>query len=133
MPELLGKIVKWLSQHAHMGTRNKGENFKSKKTTKSERRAAICTEGMVMLDSDIVDPAVTKASSLERTLESNSCHNNTNNTICTSAENCTGNGIVVDEAKANRPVLKKERSVNLASDHSPEEQVISQSKHNFMF
>lgn len=132
-PDLLSKIVKWLSQHAHMGSRNKGENVKSKRTTKSERQAAICTEGLEMLDSDILDPVVTKAFSLERTLESNICNNNTNNTICTSAENGTGNGIVVDEAKASRPGLKKERNLNLASDHSPEEQVIFQSQHNVMF
>ncbi|CAH2067762.1 unnamed protein product [Thlaspi arvense] len=113
LPDLLGKIVKWLTQHAHMGTGNKGEIFKSTNTTKSERRVAICTEGLVMSDS------VTKAFSLERTLESNICNKNT---ICTSTENCTGNGIVVDEAKANRPVLKNERSGNLASDHSSEEQ-----------
>ncbi|KAG2313522.1 hypothetical protein Bca52824_025079 [Brassica carinata] len=57
LPDLLGKIVKWLSQHAHMGTRDKCGNFKR-----------------------------------------------------------------VDEAKANMPVLKKEISWNLPSDHSSEEQ-----------
>ncbi|CAN6853112.1 unnamed protein product [Brassica oleracea] len=103
LPDLLGKIVKWLSQHAHMGTRDKCGNIKSTNTTKSERRAANCTEGIVMLDSDIVDPGVF---SLERA----------------SAEICTGIGFVVDEAKANKPVLKKEISGNLPSDHSPEEQ-----------
>ncbi|XP_024007484.1 uncharacterized protein LOC18009413 isoform X2 [Eutrema salsugineum] len=129
LPDLLGKIVKWLNQHAHMGARNKGEKFRSTNTTISERRAANCTEDMVMLDSDILDPAVTKAFSLERTPESSICNNNT---ICTSAENCTGNGIVVDEAKANGPVLKKDSSGNLASDHSPEEQksvVVDQEVH----
>ncbi|CAN8240295.1 unnamed protein product [Cochlearia groenlandica] len=126
LPDLLGKIVKWLSQHAHMGTRTKGDSLKSKNTTKSER-----PEAMVMLESDILDPA-TKAFSLERTLLSDICNNNTDYTICTSAENCTGNGIVVDKAKASRPFLKKERSVNLASDHSSEEQVISQSQGNFV-
>ncbi|KAL1214298.1 histone H3-lysine(4) N-trimethyltransferase ATX1 [Cardamine amara subsp. amara] len=122
LPDLLGKVIKWLSQHAHMGSWNKGENLKRKNTTKSERRAAICTEGTAMLDSDILDSAAAKAFSLEPTLESNICNNTMNNTICTSAENCTGNGIVVDEAKANKPVLKKEGSVSLAPDHSPEEQ-----------
>uniref|UniRef100_A0A1J3GMS1 Protein Jade-3 n=1 Tax=Noccaea caerulescens TaxID=107243 RepID=A0A1J3GMS1_NOCCA len=119
LPDLLGKIVKWLSQHAHMGTRTKGENCKSKNTTQSEHRAAICSDDMVVLESDILDPAVSKPPSLVGTLESNICNSDT---ICTSAENCTGNGIVVDEAKANVPVRNKERGVNLASDHSPEEQ-----------
>ncbi|KFK42174.1 hypothetical protein AALP_AA2G220700 [Arabis alpina] len=125
LPDLLGKIVKWLSQHAHMGSSvKKGENVKSKNATKSGSRATICTEGIGMLNSDILDPAVTKDLSLEQTLESNICNNNTNNTTYTSAQNCTGNGIVVDEAeaKSNRPVLREERSGNLASDHSPEEQ-----------
>ncbi|XP_056850053.1 uncharacterized protein LOC108842567 isoform X2 [Raphanus sativus] len=98
LPDLLGKIVKWLRQHAHMGNRDKCGNFKSTNTTKSERWADICTEGTVMLGSDIVF-------SLERT----------------SAENCTGNGFVVEEAEA-KPVLKKEISGNLPSDHSSEEQ-----------
>ncbi|KAJ0241475.1 PHD finger family protein [Hirschfeldia incana] len=97
LPDLLGKIVKWLGQHAHMGTRNKGEILKSTKPTKSERRAAICTEDMVMLDSDILNPT------------------------CTPAENCIGNGVVVDEA--NRPVLKNESSGTLPSNHSSEEQM----------
>ena len=99
LPDLLGKIVKWLGQHAHMGTRNKGEISKSTKPTKSERRSAICTEGMVMLDSDILNPT------------------------CTPAENCIGNGVVADEAKANSPVVKNGSSGNLPSDHSSEEQV----------
>ncbi|XP_048592307.1 uncharacterized protein LOC106400322 isoform X2 [Brassica napus] len=98
LPDLLGKIVKWLGQHAHMGTRNKGEISKSTKPTKSERRSAICTEGMVMLDSDILNPT------------------------CTPAENCIGNGVVADEAKANSPVVKNGSSGNLPSDHSSEEQ-----------
>ncbi|KAG2284454.1 hypothetical protein Bca52824_055674 [Brassica carinata] len=55
--EIWDKIVKWLSQHAHMGTRDRCGNIKSTNTTRSERRAANCTEGIVMLDSDIVDPA----------------------------------------------------------------------------
>ncbi|CAH8258497.1 unnamed protein product [Arabidopsis lyrata] len=121
LPDLLGKVVKWLSQHAHMGSSDKGKNLKRKTTTKSERRAAICTEGIVILDSDILDPAVAKAFSIERTHESNICNNTTNNTICTLTENCTGNGIVVVEAKANGSVLKKEGSVSLAPDHFPEE------------
>lgn len=133
LPDLLGKVIKWLSQHAHMGSRNKGESLKRKNTSKSERRAAICTEGTVMLDSEIFDSAATKAFSLEQTLHSNICNNTTNNTICTSAENCIGNGIVVDEAKANKPAWKKEGSVSLAPDHSPEEQVISQPQQNVMF
>lgn len=127
LPDLLGKVVKWLSQHAHMGAGNKGENLKRKNTTKSERRAAICNEDIVTLDSDILDPAVIKAYSIERT-QSDICNNTKNNTICTLTENCTGNGIVVDEAKANGSVLKKEGSVSLAPDHSPEEQVITQSQ-----
>ncbi|KAF8103569.1 hypothetical protein N665_0188s0497 [Sinapis alba] len=98
LPDLLGKIVKWLGQHAHMGTRNKGEISKSTKPTKSERQAAICTEGMMMLDSDILNPT------------------------CTPAENCIGNGVVADETKANRPVVKNGSSGNLPSDHSSEEQ-----------
>ena len=76
-----------------MGTRDRCGNIKSTNTTRSERRAANCTEGIVMLDSDIVDPA----------------------------EICTGNGFVVAEAKANKPVLKKEFTGNLPSDHSPQE------------
>ncbi|KAL0702080.1 hypothetical protein Bca4012_058202 [Brassica carinata] len=96
LPDLLGKIVKWLGQHADMGTRNKGEIFKSTKPTLSDRRAAICTEGMATLDSDILAPT------------------------CTPSENCIGNGVVVDEA--NRPVLKNESSGNLPSNHSSEEQ-----------
>ncbi|XP_019093842.1 PREDICTED: uncharacterized protein LOC104751678 [Camelina sativa] len=121
LPDILGKVVKWLSQHAHMGSGNKGENLKRKNTSKSERRA-ICTEGIVMLDSEILDPAVTKAYSIERTLESNICNNTENNTICMLTENCTGNGIMVDEAKANGSVLTNEGSVSLAPGHSPEEQ-----------
>ncbi|XP_023643425.1 uncharacterized protein LOC17894394 isoform X2 [Capsella rubella] len=135
LPDLLGKVVKWLSQHAHMGSGNKGENFKCKNTTKSERRA-ICTEDIVMLDSDILDPAVTKAFSIERTIESNICNHMEDNTICTLTENCNGNGIVVDEAKANGSVLTKEGSVSLAPDHSPEEQksiVVDQEVHHEKF
>lgn len=98
LPDLLGKIVKWLGQHAHMGTRNKGEISKIAKPTKSERRAAICTEGMVMLDSDILNPT------------------------CTPAENCIGNGVVADEAKASSTVVKNGSS-GLPSDRSSEEQV----------
>ncbi|KAJ4867329.1 PHD finger family protein [Raphanus sativus] len=98
LPDLLGKIVKWLGQHAHMGTRNKGEISKSTKPTKSERRAAICTEGMMMLDSDILNPT------------------------CTPAENCISNGVVTDEAKAYTPIVKNGSSENLPSDHSSEEQ-----------
>nr|VDD64743.1 unnamed protein product [Brassica oleracea] len=97
LPDLLGKIVKWLGQHAHMGTRNKGEISKIAKPTKSERRAAICTEGMVMLDSDILNPT------------------------CTPAENCIGNGVVADEAKASSTVVKNGSS-GLPSDRSSEEQ-----------
>jgi hypothetical protein len=133
LPDLLGKVVKWLSQHAHMGSSDKGKNLKRKTTTKSERRAAICTEGIVMLDSDILDPAVAKAFSIERTHEINICNNTTNNTRCTLTENCTGNGIVVVEAKANGSVLKKEGSVSLAPDHSPEEKnsiVLDQKVHH---
>ncbi|XP_009106422.1 uncharacterized protein LOC103832208 isoform X3 [Brassica rapa] len=101
LPDLLGKIVKWLGQHAHMGTRNKGEISKSTKPTKSERRAAICTEDMVMLDSDILNPT------------------------CTPTENCIGNGVVADEAKANSPVVKNGSSGNLSSDLSSEEQKLA--------
>ncbi|XP_056850425.1 uncharacterized protein LOC108824486 isoform X1 [Raphanus sativus] len=98
LPDLLGKIVKWLGQHAHMGTRNKGDISKSTKPTKSERRAAICTEGMTMLDSDILNPT------------------------CTPSENCISNGVVTDEAKSYTPVVKNGSSENLPSDHSSEEQ-----------
>ncbi|CAD5317496.1 unnamed protein product [Arabidopsis thaliana] len=111
LPDLLGKVVKWLSQHAHMGSSDKGKNLKRKTTTKSERRAAICTEGIVMLDSDILDPAVAKAFSIERTHEINICNNTTNNTR----------------------FLKKEGSVSLAPDHSPEEKnsiVLDQKVHH---
>ncbi|CAG7904867.1 unnamed protein product [Brassica rapa] len=101
LPDLLGKIVKWLGQHAHMGTRNKGEISKSTKPTKSERRAAICTEDMVILDSDILNPT------------------------CTPTENCIGNGVVADEAKANSPVVKNGSSGNLSSDLSSEEQKLA--------
>lgn len=133
LPDLLGKVVKWLSQHAHMGTWNKGENLKCKNSIKSEGRAANSTEDIVMLDSDTLDPAVKKAFSLERTLESNICNDTTNNTICTLTENCTGNGTVVDQAKANGPILKKEESGILAPDHSIDEQVITQSQHSYVY
>ncbi|XP_019058104.1 PREDICTED: uncharacterized protein LOC104813639 isoform X3 [Tarenaya hassleriana] len=127
MPELRGKIIKWLGKHAYICTWHKGGNVKSNDniSIKSESKTAVFSEDIAMRESDISDPAVTESVYSERKNKSKRHNNNNTNyaIICAYADNSLGNGIVDDEVKAEL-IKEEESSVDLASEHSEDKKSI---------
>ncbi|XP_021601342.2 uncharacterized protein LOC110606708 isoform X5 [Manihot esculenta] len=127
VPDLQCRIVKWLRNHAHMGTLHKNLKVKLKSAilSKAEIEAADHSDGVTVLESDITNPVAVKSVPPRRRMKSNIRILRDNKIICSSKEFSSDCDMLIDEVKVDQlaneepetssevsiPVVKK--SINL--------------------
>ncbi|XVF39427.1 hypothetical protein PTKIN_Ptkin01aG0033700 [Pterospermum kingtungense] len=110
-PDLRYKIVKWLKNHAFMGSSQKHIKVKIKSliSSKDEIGARDSSDDIMVTESDITDPVAVKSVPLRRRTKSNIRILRDNKTICSSDEIINDNGVVMDEVRVDR-LAKEETS-----------------------
>ncbi|XWS21574.1 hypothetical protein CRYUN_Cryun30bG0066000 [Craigia yunnanensis] len=101
-PDLQCKIVKWLRNHAYMGSSQKNLEVK-----KDETGATDSSDDILVSESDITDPVAVKSVPPRRRTKSNVRILRDNKVICSSDE-IINNGVVMDEVRVDR--LAKEET-----------------------
>ncbi|XWS23817.1 hypothetical protein CRYUN_Cryun28dG0047800 [Craigia yunnanensis] len=109
-PGLRCKIVKWLRNHAYMGSSLKNFKVKIKSliSSKDETGATDSSDDILVSESDITDPVAVKSVPPRRRTKSNVRILKDNQVICASGEIFNDNGIVMDEVRVDR--LAKEET-----------------------
>ncbi|XP_057987013.1 uncharacterized protein LOC110647110 isoform X2 [Hevea brasiliensis] len=104
VPDLQCKIVKWLRNHAHMGTLHKNLKVKLKSTIlpMAEIASADRSDGVTVLESDITDPVAVKSVPPRRRTKSNIRILRDNKIICSSEEFSSDSVMLMDEVKVDQ-------------------------------
>ncbi|XWS25217.1 hypothetical protein CRYUN_Cryun27aG0050700 [Craigia yunnanensis] len=103
-PDLQCKIVKWLRNHAYMGSSQKKLKVKTKSSVspKVETGATDSSDDIMVSESDITDPVAVKSVPPRRRTKSNVRILRDNKVICSSDEIINDNGVVMDEVTVDQ-------------------------------
>ncbi|XVF36831.1 hypothetical protein REPUB_Repub19eG0092300 [Reevesia pubescens] len=119
-PDLQCKIVKWLRNHAYMGSSQKNLKVKIKSliSSKDETGARDCSDNIMVSEFDITDPVAVKSVPPRRRTKNNVKILRDNKVICSSDEIINNNGVVMDEVRVDR--LAKEETNDSSKDFIPD-------------
>ncbi|KAL5844155.1 hypothetical protein ACOSQ4_010113 [Xanthoceras sorbifolium] len=118
VPDLGCKIVKWFSNHAHLGTLQKNILLKLKSSISSKPEIGDAdSDGVVVSESDIPDPVAVKSVPPRRRTKSSIRIVRDNKMISTSEEVFCDNGITMDQVKVDQ--LDGEKLVNSSKVFTP--------------
>ncbi|XWS15072.1 hypothetical protein CRYUN_Cryun35bG0062800 [Craigia yunnanensis] len=108
--ELRCKIVKWLRNHAYLGSSQKNLKVKKKSliSSKDETGATDSSDDIMVSESDITDPVAVKSVPPRRRTKSGVRILRDNKIICSSDEIINDNGVIMDEVSVDR--LAKEET-----------------------
>ncbi|XP_055959987.1 uncharacterized protein LOC126665739 isoform X2 [Mercurialis annua] len=105
VPEMQCKLVKWLRNHAYLGTSHK--NMKVQKVTvlsKTEMEANDLSDGITLSESDMTDHVVVRSVPPRRRTKNNVRILRDNKIICSSEEYSSDGGMLLDEFKVDQRV-----------------------------
>lgn len=131
VPDLQCRIVKWLRNHAHMGTLHKNLKVKLKSAilSKAEIEAADHSDGVTVLESDITNPVAVKSVPPRRRMKSNIRILRDNKIICSSKEFSSDCDMLIDEVKVDQ--LANEEPETSSEVSIPVVKVIFSHRYNF--
>ncbi|XP_022747157.1 uncharacterized protein LOC111296845 isoform X2 [Durio zibethinus] len=118
-PGLGCKLVKWLRNHAYMGSSQNNFKFKIKSliSPKDVTGATDSSDDIMVSESDIRDPVTVKSVPPRRRTKSNVRILRDNKVICSSDEIINDNGVVMDEVRVDRLAKEETNDSSKASIH----------------